>query len=68
MRVDAVVHEGPADAARIQREADGTVDNASDGGPPEERAPVERETCRLSTDVYHTVKRATHRGRTAASA
>ncbi len=56
MRVDAVVHEGPADAARIQREADCPVDSTSDGGPPEESAPVERETCRLSMDVYHAAR------------
>lgn len=65
--VDAVVHERPADAACIEREADSPVDGADDGGPPEERAPVEREACRLSMDADLATRRAAHRGQTAAS-
>ena len=43
VRVDRVVHDRPAEAARVQRQGDAPVERAGDGGPAEERAPVEGE-------------------------
>ena len=42
MSVNAVVNEGPADAARVQGETDTPVDRTSNGRPAEKSSPVER--------------------------
>lgn len=44
MRVDGVVDQRPADAGGIQRQHDGPVAAPTHGRPPQQRAPVERES------------------------
>lgn len=44
VRVDAIVHERPEHASRIQRHGHGPVNGAGHRGPAEECPPVECET------------------------
>ena len=43
MRIDGVIDQGPAHAAGVQRQHSAPVTGALDGGPAQQRAPVERQ-------------------------
>lgn len=53
MRVDGVVHQSPAKTAGVERERDVPVNRACNGGPPEERAPVE---CQAYIERFSTMQ------------
>ena len=56
VRIDRVVHERPQHAARVQRRDRRPVARAVDGGPADERAPVEREAEHRLRPVGHALR------------